>query len=181
MFKGVYGHQPRKRFGQHWLKDLGVLSKIVRAADLNECDRVLEIGPGRGALTEQLLKSKASLIHAIELDNDLIDGLKQRFYKNERFTLKAGDVLRTSLVPPDGKNLNKVVANIPYNITSPLLYRLIGRLGSFPEIQFERMVLLLQKEVADRMLAKPGKSTFSAMSVRVQLLAKSKNSIITNN
>ncbi|KGG12626.1 MULTISPECIES: 16S rRNA (adenine(1518)-N(6)/adenine(1519)-N(6))-dimethyltransferase RsmA [Prochlorococcus] len=166
------GHRPRKRFGQHWLEDVAVLKQIVQAADISENDRVLEIGPGRGALTEKLLNSKASLIHAIELDIDLVEGLKKRFSDESRFSLEVGDVLTASLAPPSGMNVNKVVANIPYNITSPLLYRLVGRLGVFPEINYQRLVLLLQKEVAERILAKPGQSSFSAMSVRIQLMAK---------
>ena len=167
------GHNPRKRFGQHWLKDQAVLNQIVRAAELGEYDRVLEIGPGRGALTEKLLLSKASFIHAIELDQDLVDGLRKRFEKYERFNLEVGDVLNQSLLPPNGISLNKVVANIPYNITSPLLKRLIGELGCLPEIRYERLVLLLQKEVAERILAEPGQNNFSAMSIRFQLMANS--------
>ncbi len=167
------GHSPRKRFGQHWLRDLQVLNQIVAAADLSENDRVLEIGPGRGALTEKLLSSKAELIHAIELDLDLFKGLKERFSSESRLSLQPGDVLSSSLLLPDGMQANKVVANIPYNITSPLLYRLLGKLGSPPETSYQRLVLLLQKEVAERILAKPGQSNFSAMSVRIQLLAKS--------
>ncbi len=167
------GHNPRKRFGQHWLKDQAVLNQIVSAAELGTYDRVLEIGPGRGALTEKLLLSKASFIHAIELDQDLVDGLRKRFEKYERFNLEVGDVLNQSLLPPNGISLNKVVANIPYNITSPLLKRLLGELGCLPERRYERLVLLLQKEVAERILAKAGESNFSAMSVRVQLIARS--------
>jgi len=164
-------HIPRKRFGQHWLKDEDVLRKIINAADIQSQDRVLEIGPGRGALTEKLLNSRAALIHAIELDFDLINGLRKRFSDQPRFTLKQGDVLSVSLSPPDGRQVNKIVANIPYNITAPLLDRLLGRLGHPSETIYQRLVLLLQKEVADRIVANPGESAFSAMSVRMQLLA----------
>ena len=165
------GHVPRKRFGQHWLRDAYVLEKIVIAADLTPGDRILEIGPGRGSLTEKLLKSRASLVHGIELDFDLVDGLNKRFLKNPRFSLQEGDALTVSLMPPDGEPVNKVVANIPYNITSPLLERLLGRLGRPLEVKYQRLVLLLQKEVAQRILALPGQSSFSAMTVRIQLLA----------
>ena len=165
------GHRTRKRFGQHWLRDDSVLEKIVAAAELSNSDRVLEIGPGRGALTEKLLKSRAELVHCIEVDLDLIAGLKKRFAENSRFTLREGDALSVPLVHPDGLPVNKVVANIPYNITSPLLERLIGRLGRAVEHHYEKLVLLLQKEVADRILSLPGQSSFSAMSVRLQLLA----------
>ena len=165
------GHSARKRFGQHWLTDASVLDKILVAADLQFDDRVLEIGPGRGALTERLLKSKAAVVHAVELDRDLVIGLKQRFQNESRFSLQVGDALSVPLIPPDGIPTNKVVANIPYNITSPLLERLLGRLGSPIEMTYQRLVLLLQKEVADRILAKPGDSDFSAISVRIQLMA----------
>ncbi len=167
-----YGHQTRKRFGQHWLKDSFVLGKIIESAKLESIDRVLEIGPGKGALTEKLLLSNIDALHAIELDRELIDGLRKRFEKYSSFTLQEGDVLSVPLLPPDGIPSNKVVANIPYNITGPLLERLIGRLSSPVGMGYKLLVLLLQKEVADRILAKPGNSAFSALSVRIQLLAK---------
>ncbi len=162
----------RKRFGQHWLKDVSVLNKIVDAADLVENDRILEIGPGRGALTEKLLQSRAGLVHGIELDFDLVAGLKRRFSDQPRFTLQEGDALSIPLMLPDGKPANKVVANIPYNITGPLLSRLVGRLGRRVETSYQRLVLLLQKEVAQRILSLPGQSSCSALSIRLQLLAK---------
>ena len=90
---GFHGHQTRKRFGQHWLKDQSVLDRIVAAADLQEQDRVLEVGPGRGALTESLLASPAGAVHAVELDRDLVGGLKERFGEEPRFSLQQGDVL----------------------------------------------------------------------------------------
>ena len=166
------GHTPRKRFGQHWLKDASVLESIIDAADLQSDDRVLEVGPGRGALTERLLASRVEAVHAVELDTDLVMGLKQRFGRQIRFSLQQGDVLSVPLTLPDGTPANKVVANIPYNITGPLLKRLIGELRKEPENCFETLVLLMQKEVAQRIVALPGNSNFSALSVRIQLLAK---------
>ncbi len=169
------GHIPRKRFGQHWLKDESVLERIISAADLKSNDRVLEIGPGRGMLTAKLLKSKVGLVHAVELDRDLVVGLRQRFCDQARFSLQEGDALTVSISPPDKVFLNKVVANIPYNITAPLLERLLGGLGRPMKKTYELLVLLLQKEVAERILSKPGQSNFSAMSVRIQLLANCRN------
>ena len=168
---GFSGHQARKRFGQHWLRDASVLAAIVEAADLREEDRVLEVGPGRGALTERLLASAAEAVQAIELDRDLVDGLTARFSADPRFHLRQGDVLETSLALPDGRLATKVVANIPYNITGPLLERLIGRLDGPVDPPYQRLVLLVQKEVAERIRARPGHSSFSALSVRMQLLA----------
>ena len=168
---GLSGHQARKRFGQHWLRDASVLAAIVEAADLRAEDRVLEVGPGRGALTERLLASAAEAVQAIELDRDLVDGLTARFSADPRFHLRQGDVLETSLALPDGRLATKVVANIPYNITGPLLERLIGRLDGPVDPPYQRLVLLVQKEVAERIRARPGHSSFSALSVRMQLLA----------
>ena len=168
---GFSGHQARKRFGQHWLRDASVLAAIVEAADLRAEDRVLEVGPGRGALTERLLASAAEAVQAIELDRDLVDGLTARFSADPRFHLRQGDVLETSLALPDGRLATKVVANIPYNVTGPLLERLIGRLDHPVDPPYQRLVLLVQKEVAERIRARPGHSSFSALSVRMQLLA----------
>ena len=170
-----FRHIPRKRFGQHWLKDQRVLDQIVNAAQLNSGDCVLEVGPGKGALTERLIASQARFIQAIELDRDLIVGLKKRFSHQNKFSLTEGDVLSVPLEPENGLNINKVVANIPYNITGPLLKRFIGELGKAPENGFGTLVLLMQKEVAERIVAQPGNTNFSALSVRIQLLAKCQN------
>ena len=165
------GHSARKRFGQHWLRDQSVLQRIIQAADLHPNDRVLEVGPGRGALTQRLLEAGVSAVHAVELDRDLVAGLRERFGSHQGFSLQQGDVLETSLQLADGTQANKVVANIPYNITGPLLDRLLGRLNRPVDPPYQRLVLLLQKEVAQRIRAHPGNSNFSALSVRMQLLA----------
>ena len=165
------GHSPRKRFGQHWLRDERVLDRILDASELGSEDRVLEVGPGRGALTERLLASSAAAVHAVELDRDLVSGLHDRFGGFPRFSLREGDVLEVPLTLPDGQLATKVVANIPYNITGPLLERLIGRLDQPIDPPYQRLVLLVQKEVAERIRARPGASSFSALSVRMQLLA----------
>ena len=102
-------------------------------------------------------------------------GLKKRFSDQSRFSLTEGDVLSVPLMPINGGSFTKVVANIPYNITGPLLERLVGRLGKPCETLYRSLVILLQKEVADRILASPGSSSFSALSVRFQLLAKSRS------
>ena len=166
------GHTARKRFGQHWLRDERVLEHILAASELQTGDRVLEVGPGRGALTERLLRSSADAVHAVELDRDLVAGLRERFGADPRFSLREGDVLNVPLTLPDEGLATKVVANIPYNITGPLLERLIGRLDRPVDPPYQRLVLLVQKEVAERIRVRPGHSSFSALSVRMQLLAK---------
>ncbi len=158
-------HRARKRFGQHWLVDQGVLDQIVAAAAIQPGERLLEIGPGRGALTERLLRSAAAGVAAVELDRDLLAGLRQRFADDGRFALVAGDALAVDLPPAD-----KVVANIPYNITGPLLERLVGRLDRPVTPPYRRLVLLVQQEVGERIRCRPGSSAYSALSVRMQLL-----------
>ncbi|MFQ6537276.1 MULTISPECIES: 16S rRNA (adenine(1518)-N(6)/adenine(1519)-N(6))-dimethyltransferase RsmA [Aphanothece] len=158
-------HRTRKRFGQHWLTDAAVLDRIVAAADLRQGERVLEIGPGRGALTERLLQTPVAAVGAVELDRDLVQGLHQRFDADARFALLQGDALSVPLPAAD-----KVVANIPYNITGPLLERLVGRLDRPVAEPYRRLVLLVQQEVGERIRCSPGSSAYSALSVRMQLL-----------
>lgn len=166
------GHRARKRFGQHWLVDETVLQRIVAAAELGPGDRVLEVGPGRGALTQRLLDSQLEALLAVELDRDLVAGLRQRFGADSRFRLIEGDVLEVPLRAEGVDPPSKVVANIPYNITGPLLERLVGRLDRPVQPPFERLVLLVQQEVGERIRALPGSSACSALSVRMQLLAR---------
>lgn len=166
------GHRPRKSFGQHWLKNESVLDKIVEAANIDSEDRILEIGPGKGALTQRLLRSKASLIQAVEVDRDLVLGLRKKFSNFSNFSLVEGDALALSQDLIEGSSLNKVVANIPYNITAPLLEKLIGKLATKSNYSFTLLVLLMQKEVADRIISQPGNSSYSALSIRTQLIAK---------
>ena len=163
----MFSNPARKRFGQHWLNDAKVLEQIVAAAELGPTDTVLEVGPGRGALTAPLLATPLAALAAVELDRDLQQGLQQRFGADPRFVLVSGDVLRVQLPAA-----TKVVANIPYNITGPLLERLVGRLDAPQAVPYARLVLLVQREVAERMRARPGSSAFSALSVRMQLLAR---------
>ncbi|MEB3272788.1 MAG: 16S rRNA (adenine(1518)-N(6)/adenine(1519)-N(6))-dimethyltransferase RsmA [Prochlorothrix sp.] len=166
---------PRKRFGQHWLRDPQILHRIVAAAHLQPSDRVLEIGPGRGVLTEALV-AQAEAVVAVELDRDLCQSLTQRFGRHDNFILLQGDILRLDLTQqlqdfPHFHNLTKVVANIPYNITGPILELLLGKIAQPRSPRWQEIVLLVQKEVADRVCAAPGSKTFGALSVRCQYLA----------
>lgn len=169
--------KPRKRFGQHWLRSEKALAKIVEAADLNSDDRVLEIGPGQGVLTRQLLE-RAGAVVAVELDRDLCPPLVKKFGQNDRFLLLQGDILTldwpaqlAAFPNPNFQNPNKVVANIPYNITGPILEHLLGTITQPRSNPFEAIVLLVQKEVALRLVAKPGSKHYSALSIRAGFLA----------
>lgn len=171
--------QPRKRFAQHWLKSEKALTKIVQAAELSESDsgtdRVLEIGPGTGILTHRLLPLAKSVV-AVEIDRDLCQKLVKKFGEVENFLLVQGDILSLDLETtlasfPAFQNPNKVVANIPYNITGPILEKLLGTIAQPAANTYDLIVLLLQKEVADRICAKPDSKAYSSLSVKIQYLA----------
>ena len=165
-------HQ-KKRFGQHWLVNNEILETIKDEADLNENDFILEIGPGRGALTSKLLDSNIRKLHAIEIDRDLIDFLNVKFKNNEKFSLQQADILSTNLDSINNK-ITKVIANIPYNITGPILDVFVGRLGIIRNYSYEKIIFLMQKDVVDRIISKEKSSNAGALSVRMQLLAKIK-------
>jgi 16S rRNA (adenine1518-N6/adenine1519-N6)-dimethyltransferase len=173
----VASSRPRKQFGQHWLRSEKVLQSIVAAAAVQAGDRILEIGPGTGVLTRQLV-AQAQAVVAVEIDWDLCRKLVKQFDQADNFVLLQGDFLtldwQAALASQPGYQLglpNKVVANIPYYITGPILERLLGTLAAPNPEPFESIVLLVQREVADRLYAKPGSRTFGALSVRVQYLA----------
>ncbi|MBE9007654.1 16S rRNA (adenine(1518)-N(6)/adenine(1519)-N(6))-dimethyltransferase RsmA [Fortiea sp. LEGE XX443] len=164
--------QPRKVFAQHWLKSEKALDAIVKAADCNTNDHILEIGPGTGILTRRLLPLVESLV-AVEIDRDLCELLVKQLGSKENFLLLQGDFLILDLAAfTKFKNLNKVVANIPYNITGPIIEKLLGTIANPNPQPFDSIVLLIQKEVAERLYAQAGSRTFGALSVRVQYLAE---------
>ncbi|MEY2859392.1 MAG: hypothetical protein RLZZ74_3705 [Cyanobacteriota bacterium] len=167
--------RPRKQFGQHWLRDETVLDRIIIAGELAESDRVLEIGPGTGNLTHRLLSIVAALV-SVEIDRDLCKNLVHKYGEQDNFLLIQNDFLQSDLPPflkdfPRFQNPNKVVANIPYNITGPILTKLLGKIASPASQQYESIVLLVQKEVGDRLVAIPGSKAYGALSIRVQYLA----------
>ena len=166
-------YNQKKRFGQHWLVNKKILNKIKEVADLNEDDFILEIGPGKGALTSKLLDSRIRKLHAIELDRDLIDFLNVKFRNNEKFSLQQGDILSTNLDSIKNK-ITKVIANIPYNITGPILDIFVGRLGLIRNYNYKKIIFLMQKDVVDRILSKEGSPKAGALSIRMQLLSKIK-------
>lgn len=166
--------KPRKVFGQHWLKSNKVLQQIVKAAEISTSDRILEIGPGTGILTRQLLPLAQAVV-SVEIDRDLCELLAKQLGKKDNFLLLQGDFLSLDLeayiTDSIYQNPNKVVANIPYNITGPILEKLLGTISQPATKPFTSIVLLVQKEVAERLYAKPGNRAFGALSVRVQYLA----------
>jgi len=154
-------HRAKKSLGQNFLKSAKALSDIIIAGEINKNDIILEIGPGKGALTEKLLEHAGKVI-AIEKDNDLVIHLKERFKKeigNDRFELIEGDVL--DFDPKILKKPYKIIANIPYNITGAILKQFLSDIH-----QPERMVLLVQKEVAERIVARNGNESILSLSVK---------------
>ena len=166
--------RPRKQFGQHWLRDEDILDRIIIAAELSDRDRVLEIGPGTGNLTSRLLSRVPALV-SVEIDRDLCKKLVQKYGERDNFLLVQEDFLRCDLNLllqdfPKFQHPNKVVANIPYNITGPIIQKLLGKIPS-PASQYESIVLLVQKEVGERLVAVPRSKAYAALSIRVQYLA----------
>jgi 16S rRNA (adenine1518-N6/adenine1519-N6)-dimethyltransferase len=165
----------KKQFGQHWLRNEQVLDRIVKAAKITPTDRILEIGPGTGILTRRLIPA-ASAVVAVEIDRDLCALLVKKLGNVDNFLLLQNDFLNLDLAStlvdfPKFQNPNKVVANIPYNITGPILEKLLGNIVQPSAKPFDSIVLLVQKEVADRLYAKPSTKAFGALSIRVQYLA----------
>ena len=152
-------HVPRRRFGQNFLVDRGIINAIVAAIGPQRSDTVVEIGPGLGALTEPLLACVDHL-HVVEIDRDLIARLKQR-HPPERLTIHEGDALAFDF-PKIGRGL-RLVGNLPYNISTPLLFHLAAYGDAVRDMHF-----MLQKEVVERLVAVPGDSDFSRISVMLQ-------------
>ncbi len=158
-----YQHRARKRFGQNFLHDAGVIDRILRAIRAREGERLLEIGPGQGALTEGLLGSGAQL-DVIELDLDLIPILQARFGDNPRFQLNQGDALKFDFTRLEAAPHSlRVVGNLPYNISTPLIFHLLDNAPLIRDMHF-----MLQKEVVERMAAGPGGGDWGRLSIMVQ-------------
>ncbi len=153
-------HRPKKRFGQNFLKDRQVVERILEAAQLNNGDRVLEIGPGLGALTDPLLQ-RVGKLHVMELDRDLAASLRAR--PDSNLEVHEGDALRLDWSAVLPAPPYKLVANLPYNISSPILFKVLDyrRL-------FSNLVLMFQQEVGDRLLAVPGTREYGILSVLCQ-------------
>jgi 16S rRNA (adenine1518-N6/adenine1519-N6)-dimethyltransferase len=150
-------HRARKRFGQHFLADPGVTDAIIRAVHPTKDDVIVEIGPGQGAITDTLARS-AGHLHAVELDRDLVARLRQQYDGNPDVTVHEADALRFDFSTLSDRI--RVVGNLPYNISTPLLFHLLKFRDQIIDMHF-----MLQKEVVDRMAAEPGSKTYGRLGI----------------
>jgi 16S rRNA (adenine1518-N6/adenine1519-N6)-dimethyltransferase len=152
-------HQPRKRFGQNFLRDERVIQAIVSAIDPRSADHLVEIGPGQGALTDLLLKSCGRL-DLVELDRDLVVKLEQRYGKKPNVGIHSADATRFDFAAlADGGKL-RLVGNLPYNVSTPLMFHLFGQTQVIADMHF-----MLQKEVVDRLTAEPGGKDWGRLGI----------------
>jgi 16S rRNA (adenine1518-N6/adenine1519-N6)-dimethyltransferase len=156
-------HVPRKRFGQHFLHDPGILARIVAAIAARPDDHLVEIGPGEGALTLPLLRA-AGRLTAIELDRDLIEPLRERARNVGELSIVNADVLTVDFSALAHGAPIRLVGNLPYNISTPILFHCLAHAAAISDMHF-----MLQKEVVERMAAAPGSKTYGRLSVMLQL------------
>ena len=164
----MHTHRPRKRFGQHFLHDESVVARIVRAIAPRPGERIVEIGPGLGALTGALLQACENL-DVIELDRDLAAKLRAEHDGDRRLRVHTGDALQfdfQQLVSP-GERL-RVVGNLPYNVSTPLLFHLLDQAPIIADMHF-----MLQREVVGRLVAEPGGKDYGRLTVMVRLRCES--------
>jgi 16S rRNA (adenine1518-N6/adenine1519-N6)-dimethyltransferase len=159
--------RPKKHFGQHFLHDRGVIERIVAAIAPRPDDRLVEIGPGEGALTLPLLRA-AGRMTVIELDPELIEPLRARAADVGELDVIHADVLKTDLAAIAGGGAKlRITGNLPYYVSSPILFHCLDSLDAISDMHF-----MLQKEVVDRMAAPPGSKTYGRLSVMLQLACK---------
>ncbi len=155
------GHKARKRFGQNFLKDEYWIGRIAQAVDAEPGQAVVEIGPGQAALTRELIAG-AKHVRAVEIDRDLAGWLRTQFTEDQ-LTLIEADALTLDWREVAGSERLRVVGNLPYNISSPLLFHLMEAADVVIDQHF-----MLQREVVDRMTAEPGTKTYGRLSVMLQ-------------
>lgn len=161
-------HKPRKRFGQNFLHDASVIQRIISVIQPNAKQSMVEIGPGEGALTEELLAIIGHL-DVVELDRDLIPHLQKTLRDKGELVIHQADALKfdfASLSP--GKHLLRIVGNLPYNISTPLLFHLLSMSEKIMDMHF-----MLQKEVVQRITAEPGSKTYGRLTVMMNYYCKS--------
>ena len=151
-----------KKLGQNFLIDENVVRQIVEVAELSEADMVLEVGPGIGTLTQGLAERKAKVV-AVELDTRLLPVLATTLEGYDNVRVVHGDILKVNIMDEVGAPEFKVCANLPYYITTPIIFALLEK-----RLPMERLVAMVQKEVAERMAAQPGGKEYGALSVAIQ-------------
>jgi 16S rRNA (adenine1518-N6/adenine1519-N6)-dimethyltransferase len=162
---GELGVRPHKKFGQHFLVDPTVIDRMLAAAQIGSEDTVLEIGPGLGALSE-ILAERAARLYLVELDTILANRLRERFARDERVQVIIADFLGLDPAATFPEPTIQVVASLPYNIATPILFRLLEYRRKFPQV-----TVMIQKEVAERLSATPGSKAYGVPSVLTQLYA----------
>ena len=160
------GHQARKRFGQNFLHDPGVIERIVRSINPKPDDRIVEIGPGLGALTEELLAVNPRL-QVVELDRDLIPVLRTKFFNYPEFRIHEADALKFDFSELAQDGPLRIVGNLPYNISTPLIFHLLEQSGVVKDMHF-----MLQKEVVQRLAAGPGDNHYGRLGIMAQYFCK---------
>jgi len=160
------GHQARKRFGQNFLHDPGVIEQIIRAINPKPDDAIVEIGPGLGALTEEILAVNPRL-QVVELDRDLIPVLRTKFFNYPDFRIHEADALTFDFSQLMVDRPLRIIGNLPYNISTPLIFHLLGQAGVIRDMHF-----MLQKEVVQRMAAVPGDNNYGRLGIMTQYFCK---------
>lgn len=155
-------HIARKRFGQNFLHDQQVINRIISSIAPRDTDLLVEIGPGQAALTRPLLESGAEL-HLIELDRDLVARLQKQFSDESNIHIHSCDALKANLPEITGHRPFRLIGNLPYNISTPLIFHVLQWHALVVDMHF-----MLQKEVVDRMAASPGSRTYGRLSVMTQ-------------
>jgi len=164
--KNSESHKARKRFGQNFLHDQQVIDRIISCIAPQTSDLLLEIGPGQAALTKPLLASGADL-HLIEIDRDLVARLEKQFSEEPRLSIHTGDALKVDFSEIAGDRPFRLIGNLPYNISTPLIFHVLQWHSQLVDMHF-----MLQKEVVDRMAAPPGSRTYGRLSVMTQFRCK---------
>ncbi|MCD1645918.1 16S rRNA (adenine(1518)-N(6)/adenine(1519)-N(6))-dimethyltransferase [Marinobacter sp. EhC06] len=160
------GHQARKRFGQNFLHDPGVIEQIIRAINPKPDDAIVEIGPGLGALTEEILAVNPRL-QVVELDRDLIPVLRTKFFNYPEFRIHEADALKFDFSELMVDRPLRIIGNLPYNISTPLIFHLLAQADVVQDMHF-----MLQKEVVQRMAAVPGDNNYGRLGIMTQYFCK---------
>lgn len=163
-------HQARKRFGQNFLQDHSIIYQIIGSIQARKGQHWVEIGPGKGALTQPLLETGVRL-DVVELDRDLVELLTAKFELQPQLTIHSGDALKfdyQSLVNSEDKL--RIIGNLPYNISTPLLFHLLNNADSIADMHF-----MLQKEVVDRICAVPGSKKYGRLTVMMNYYCASEH------